>query len=376
MVGARRYGLSRISWRASASRSRDERGHSSRSSCWPRLERRDAHALLPLLPARQASVHGVHWHFGRRPFRSTDADAVFFRRDVVALILLVRRSRLHVLVQCENDSLFWSNSFETAAPLDDDGRRAAGPDLVNTIMLIVTLACVALVLIRKRASSSAYLSVEGRSILAGIVRSRSWRPPRATRSRASGRGRRFRCSRPVRRVHGLLLRRRTHASRQGVGRLPPAGRDRARGRTRLWWPFADVARRRASYAGEQIALEGGAPFPETLLVDAAPFSGRYARGSRGSGAAFTTRMATVTRAAHDRRGDGLHRRRRGSLRVGIPRAAGVSRAVRCRGGRLGQAAVEHITASKAPVRRPGTRGTIGAIVNRSRAAPRIPYTFA
>ena len=36
---------------------------------------------------------------------------------------------------------------------------------------------------------------------------------------------------------------------------------------RLWWPLQEVHQTQGSYAGEQVRLERGHPFPEVLLVD-------------------------------------------------------------------------------------------------------------
>ena len=36
---------------------------------------------------------------------------------------------------------------------------------------------------------------------------------------------------------------------------------------RLWWPLREVRQTQGSYAGEQVRLERGHPFPEVLLID-------------------------------------------------------------------------------------------------------------
>ncbi|MGH7344167.1 MAG: M48 family metallopeptidase [Candidatus Rokuibacteriota bacterium] len=148
---------------------------------------------------------------------------------------------------------------------------------------------------------------------------------------------------------------------------------------RLWWSFRDIRQTQGFYAGEQIRLERGAPFPEALLVDDAAFLAALHATARGFGRRF-----------HD------PRRRRARLLLtigaavsavaigavlyvwGIPAAAGVlaARVPVSWEERLGQAAVEEITASKRRCVDREREDAIGAIVQRLlEPQPRAPYTF-
>ena len=44
-------------------------------------------------------------------------------------------------------------------------------------------------------------------------------------------------------------------------------------RSTLWWDYGEVRQTQGAYAGEQVRLERGAPFPEALLVDDTGFLG-------------------------------------------------------------------------------------------------------
>jgi predicted Zn-dependent protease len=149
--------------------------------------------------------------------------------------------------------------------------------------------------------------------------------------------------------------------------------------TRLWWPLRDVRQTQGFYRGEQIRLERGAPFPEILLVDDPAFLPALHATAPGFGRRF-----------HDPR----RRRTRVLLTIGaavtavavgavlymwgIPAAAGVlaARVPVSWEERLGQAAVEQITASKRRCIDRDREEAIGLIVKRllePQAAS--PYTF-
>ena len=147
---------------------------------------------------------------------------------------------------------------------------------------------------------------------------------------------------------------------------------------RLWWPFRDVRQTQGFYAGEQIRLERGAPFPETLLVDDPGFLTALHATARGFGRRFhnprrrrarvlLTVGAAVTAAAI---GAGLYM-------WGIPAAAAVlaARVPVSWEERLGRAAVQEITASKRRCDDPEGKEAIGEIVKRLlEPQPRAPYT--
>ena len=136
MVGARRYRLSRTSWRGIR--------FSFRGPVWEfvrvfvagvDLEHADAHALLPVLPDATAGIHDLE--FVLRP------AAVPFRRTRTRSLRRVRRRPaaaradvrdLSVLVQREEGPLLLGAHLlrDGAFSLDDDGRPTDGPDARRT----------------------------------------------------------------------------------------------------------------------------------------------------------------------------------------------------------------------------------------------------
>src|SRR5262249_21776221 len=149
--------------------------------------------------------------------------------------------------------------------------------------------------------------------------------------------------------------------------------------TRLWWPLREVRQTQGAYAGEQIRLERGAPFPEILLIEdsaflaalhaTAPGFGRrfHNPGTRRSRVLLTVGAAVASVAA-------------GAVLYvwGIPAAAAIlaARVPVSWEERLGQAAVEQITASRRRCVDAEREAAIGAIVKRLlEPYPRVPYTF-
>ncbi len=149
--------------------------------------------------------------------------------------------------------------------------------------------------------------------------------------------------------------------------------------TRLWWPFRDVRQTQGFYAGEQIRLERGSPFPEILLVGdtaflaalhaTAPGVGRrfHNPGRRRSRVLLTIGAALASVAA-------------GAVLYvwGIPAAAGLiaARVPVSWEEQLGQAAVEQIIASKRRCVDQEREQAIGEIVKRLLdSRPKAPYTF-
>jgi Zn-dependent protease with chaperone function len=149
--------------------------------------------------------------------------------------------------------------------------------------------------------------------------------------------------------------------------------------TRLWWPFRDVRQTQGFYAGEQIRLERGAPFPEALLVDDAGFLLALHATARGFGRRFhnprrqRSRVLLTIGAAVTAVAIGA------VLYVwGIPAAAAVlaTRVPVSWEERLGQAAVKEITASKRRCVDREREQDIGAIVTRLlEPQPKAPYAF-
>jgi Zn-dependent protease with chaperone function len=179
---------------------------------------------------------------------------------------------------------------------------------------------------------------------------------------------------------GHYLDGRSAARRQASVRLAASGLEIALADgTRLWWPFRDVRQTQGFYTGEQIRLERGSPFPEILLVDdtafltalhtTAPGFGRkfHNPGRRRSRVLFTIGAALTSIAA-------------GAVLYvwGIPAAAGLvaARVPVSWEERLGQAAVEQITASKRRCLDQEPEEAIGAIVKRLLdPQSKAPYTF-
>jgi beta-barrel assembly-enhancing protease len=149
--------------------------------------------------------------------------------------------------------------------------------------------------------------------------------------------------------------------------------------TRLSWPFRDVRQTQGFYSGEQIRLERGSPFPEILLIDDAAFLAALHTTAPGFGRKFhdpgrrRTRVLLTIGAALASIAAGA------VLYVwGIPAAAGLlaSRVPVSWEERLGQAAVEQITASKRRCIDQDREEAIGEIVQRLLAPqPKTPYTF-
>lgn len=147
----------------------------------------------------------------------------------------------------------------------------------------------------------------------------------------------------------------------------------------LRWPFPEVRQTQGFYAGEQVRLERGGPFPEILLVEDPAFLGALHDAAPGLGRSF-----------HD------PRRRRARVQLtalaalavvgvaaalyvwGIPAAAGelAARVPVAWEERLGQAAVAHLAPPESRCVDAEREAAIGAIVGRLLATrPRTPYTF-
>ena len=148
---------------------------------------------------------------------------------------------------------------------------------------------------------------------------------------------------------------------------------------RLWWPLQEVHQTQGSYAGEQVRLERGHPFPEVLLVDDPEFL-----------TALHETAPTFGRRFHDPR----NRRRRilfiiGAALIsigagvllymwGIPAASGVlaARVPVSWEERLGDAAVNEIVGSQPRCVDADREAAIMAIVNRLlEPVPNVPYKF-
>ena len=148
---------------------------------------------------------------------------------------------------------------------------------------------------------------------------------------------------------------------------------------RLWWPLREIRQTQGSYAGEQVRLERGQPFPEILLVDDPGFL-----------TALHQTAPTFGRRFHDPR----RRRRRILLTIGAALASIGAGAVLYMWGipagagllaahvpvsweeRLGNAAVQELTGSLRRCVDTEREAAIMAIVNRLLEPVKgVPYTF-
>ncbi len=148
---------------------------------------------------------------------------------------------------------------------------------------------------------------------------------------------------------------------------------------RLWWPLREVRQTQGSYAGEQVRLERGNPFPEVLLIDDPGFL-----------PALHETAPTFGRRFHDPR----KRRRRILLTIGaalvsigagaalymwgIPAAAAVlaTRVPVAWEEKLGNAAMDEISRSQRRCVDADREAAIMAIVNRLlEPVPGAPYKF-
>ena len=174
MVGARRYRLSRISWRGIR--------FSFRGRAWTFVRIFVLSSLLSLLTltlyypffqARQQAFMVSNSRFGRRPFRFDGRGRDLFGAYVIALLLFVPTLGLYTFwFNARMTRYFWAHThFETARFRSTmTGGALFLQTLVNTIFLIVSLGLAwPWVLIRRTRFEFAYLTVEGPLDLAGIV---------------------------------------------------------------------------------------------------------------------------------------------------------------------------------------------------------------
>jgi uncharacterized membrane protein YjgN (DUF898 family) len=174
MVGARRYRLSRISWRGIR--------FSFRGRAWAFVRIFMLATLLnavtltlyyPFFQARQQAFMVSNSHFGRRPFRFDGRGRNLFGPYVVALLLLVPTLGLYLFwFNARKTRYLWDHtSFETARFRSTmTGGALLAQTLVNVSMLILTLGLAwPWVLIRRTRFEFSCLSVEGPLDLAGIV---------------------------------------------------------------------------------------------------------------------------------------------------------------------------------------------------------------
>jgi uncharacterized membrane protein YjgN (DUF898 family) len=174
MVGARRYRLSRTSWRGIR--------FSFRGRAWAFVRLFTLASLLsavtltlyyPFFQTRQQAFMVSNSHFGRRPFRFDGRGRDLFGAYVIALLLLVPTLGVYLFwFSARKTRYFWEHTyFETArfrSTMTGGGLMAQ--TLTNWAMLIFTLGLAwPWVLIRRTRFEFANLTVEGPLDLAGIV---------------------------------------------------------------------------------------------------------------------------------------------------------------------------------------------------------------
>jgi uncharacterized membrane protein YjgN (DUF898 family) len=174
MVGARRYRLSRTSWRGIR--------FSFRGPLWEFVRVFLLASILstltltlyyPFFQTRQQAFMISNSYFGRRRFRFDGRGRDLFGAYVIALLLLVPTFGLYLFwFNAKKARYFWEHTyFETARFRSTmTGSRLMAQTLGNWTMLILTLGLAwPWVLVRRARFEFAYLTVEGPLDLAGIV---------------------------------------------------------------------------------------------------------------------------------------------------------------------------------------------------------------
>ena len=174
MVGARRYRMSRTSWRGIR--------FSFRGKAWEFVRIFATASLLstltltlyyPFFQARQQSFMVSNSYFGRRPFRFDGQGRDLFRAYLMALLLLVPTLGFCLFwFHAKKTRYFWEHTFFETARFRSTitGGQLLVQTLGNWALLIVTLGLAwPSVLVRRARFEFAYLTLEGPLDLAGIV---------------------------------------------------------------------------------------------------------------------------------------------------------------------------------------------------------------
>jgi uncharacterized membrane protein YjgN (DUF898 family) len=174
MVGARRYRLSRTSWRGICFSFR------GRAATFAKIF--VAGSLLSILTlslyspfflARQQHYMVSHSHFGRRPFRFDGHGRDLFGAYLLTILLFLPTLGLYMFwFQARKTRYFWEHTFfETARfRCTVTGRQLMNQKIGNWVILLVTLGLAwPWVLVRSARFAFAYLTIEGPLDLAGIV---------------------------------------------------------------------------------------------------------------------------------------------------------------------------------------------------------------
>jgi len=174
MVGARRYRLSRTSWRGIR--------FSFRGRVWAFVRLFIVSSILstltltlyyPFFQTRQQGFLVANSYFGRRQFRFDGRGRDLFGAYVIALLLLVPTLGIYFFwFNARKTRYFWQHTyFETARFRSTmSGGKLMAQTLTNWAMLIVTLGVAwPWVLVRRARFELANLTVEGPLDLTGIV---------------------------------------------------------------------------------------------------------------------------------------------------------------------------------------------------------------
>jgi len=174
MVGARRYRLSRTSWRgirfSFRGRAKDFIKIFTRGSL---LSTVTLSLYYPFFQVRQQHFMVSHSHFGRRPFRFDGRGRDLFGAYVVTLLLILPTLGLYWFwFSAKRTRYFWEHTFfETARfRCSLTGRQLMNLTLTNWLILVVTLGLAwPWVLVRSTRFAFSYLSIDGPLDLDGIV---------------------------------------------------------------------------------------------------------------------------------------------------------------------------------------------------------------
>jgi len=174
MVGARRYRLSRTSWRgirfSFRGRAKDFIRIFTRGSL---LSTMTLSLYYPFFQARKQHFMVSHSYFGRRPFRFDGRGRDLFGAYVVTLLLLLPTLGLYWFwFSAKKTRYFWEHTFFETARFRCSlaGRQLMTFTLTNWLMLIVTLGLAwPWVLVRNTRFVFSYLSIDGPLDVDGIV---------------------------------------------------------------------------------------------------------------------------------------------------------------------------------------------------------------
>ena len=174
MVGARRYRLSRTSWRgirfSFRGRAKDFIKLFTRGSL---LSSMTLGLYYPFFQVRQQNFMISHSHFGRRPFRFDGRGRDLFGAYLLTLLLVLPTLGLYWFwFQAKKTRYFWEHTFFEAARFRCSltGRQLMNFTVANWLILVLTLGLAwPWVLVRTTRFAFSYLAIDGPLDLDGIV---------------------------------------------------------------------------------------------------------------------------------------------------------------------------------------------------------------